>query len=335
MRSAIPVRTAGGLGLALACACAIGTGTDGVGSAASIGSAGNDDTEGTGVDPSASSADLDESGSFSGGSNSATSGGGETDDPPPGTEVCNGIDDDGDGQIDEDLPMLTCGVGSCEVSVPSCMGGAPQPCTPALPGGEVCNGLDDDCNGTVDDGAPQACSTACGSGVIACAGGVEQPCDAPQPQSEACNLDDDDCDGSYDEGVNGCRVGVHRSLSPSTGEHFYTTDIGEAQCCGFDLESANFYYLYSGPHPGLTAFHRCLTGSGFHFYTQSATCEGTTLEGVMGYIATAAGTAGSVPLYRLYRAANGDHFYTTSAAERDNAINTLGYVAEGVAGYVW
>lgn len=39
-----------------------------------------------------------------------------------------------------------------------------------------------------------------------------------------------------------------------------------------------------------------------------------------------------VPLYRLQ--GHGDHFYTTSATERDNAIATYGYASEGIACYV-
>jgi len=39
-----------------------------------------------------------------------------------------------------------------------------------------------------------------------------------------------------------------------------------------------------------------------------------------------------VPLYRLYNATS--HFYTTSAAERDNAVSQYGYVYEGIACYV-
>ncbi|MFM2247095.1 MAG: hypothetical protein RL071_3169, partial [Pseudomonadota bacterium] len=30
-----------------------------------------------------------------------------------------------------------------------------------------------------------------------------------------------------------------------------------------------------------------------------------------------------------------NHFYTLSAAERDNAVAVYGYVSEGIAGYVW
>ena len=33
--------------------------------------------------------------------------------------------------------------------------------------------------------------------------------------------------------------------------------------------------------------------------------------------------------------ASGDHFYTTSAAERDNAVAELGYLNEGVACHVY
>jgi hypothetical protein len=334
--------TSASLALALASlfGCSIGTGTgETFGSAASVG--GN--TQGSGSDDTASDGGSDEDdpdGSASGGGqegpNTSDDPPGDTDDPPPGGEVCNGLDDDGDGDVDEDQPSATCGVGSCEVTEPSCVNGVPQECTPALPGGEICNGLDDDCNGTPDDiGGP--CSTSCGEGTIGCMG-TEQVCNAPPPQPESCNLLDDDCNGTFDD-VGGCRLGVHRSVHPATGEHFYTSSLDEAQCCGFVLEAANFFQLYTGPHAGLAPFYRCY-GAGndgsFHFYTQDPGCEGVPVnEGALGYIATAEGTAGSVPLYRLYLASNGDHFFTTSAAERDNAVASFGYLYEGVAGYVW
>ncbi|KAH7660401.1 hypothetical protein AAVH_43815, partial [Aphelenchoides avenae] len=44
---------------------------------------------------------------------------------------------------------------------------------------------------------------------------------------------------------------------------------------------------------------------------------------------------GTVPFYRLWQAKEDDHFYTTSAAERDAAIRDGGYTDEGVAGYVY
>jgi hypothetical protein len=42
---------------------------------------------------------------------------------------------------------------------------------------------------------------------------------------------------------------------------------------------------------------------------------------------------GTVPLYRLFNAAVTDHFYTTSATERMQAM-TGGYMDEGITGYV-
>ncbi|MBN1770275.1 MAG: putative metal-binding motif-containing protein [Deltaproteobacteria bacterium] len=66
-------------------------------------------------------------------------------------ESCNGLDDDGDGRIDEDIPPATCGAGACRNEV-WCEDGVFPPCVP-LPGSpETCNGLDDDCDGLVDEG---------------------------------------------------------------------------------------------------------------------------------------------------------------------------------------
>ena len=41
------------------------------------------------------------------------------------------------------------------------------------------------------------------------------------------------------------------------------------------------------------------------------------------------------PLYRLWSSAIGDHFYTTSANERNSVTQKYGYVDEGVACYVY
>ena len=43
----------------------------------------------------------------------------------------------------------------------------------------------------------------------------------------------------------------------------------------------------------------------------------------------------AVPLYRLYSHSAADHFYTTSASERDNAAQNLSYREEGVTAYVY
>ena len=123
---------------------------------------------------------------------------------PGADETCNGMDDDCDGAIDEDIAATTCGVGVCTRTVESCVDHVPQTCTPGTPGTEACNGLDDDCDDATDEDLGSA---SCGVGACAvtvdyCAGGVPQTCVPGTPGTEACNGLDDDCDGSADEEYN-------------------------------------------------------------------------------------------------------------------------------------
>ena len=83
------------------------------------------------------------------------------------TELCNALDDDCDGRVDEGVLNACGGCGAVPV--------------------EVCDGVDDDCDGRIDEGALNACGQ-CGA-----------------PPVEACNGADDDCDGAIDEEVaNAC-----------------------------------------------------------------------------------------------------------------------------------
>jgi hypothetical protein len=70
--------------------------------------------------------------------------------PPCTPEVCNAIDDDCDGEVDESLGTSTCGVGACQITVNACTNGTPGVCTPLPPQTETCNGIDDDCDGVID-----------------------------------------------------------------------------------------------------------------------------------------------------------------------------------------
>lgn len=151
---------------------------------------------------------------------------------PGALEICNNIDDNCDGQIDEQLGTLSCGTGACARTINACTAGQPQTCLPGTPGPEVCNSVDDDCDGQVDEGlGTLTCGTgACTSTVTACVGGVPQTCTPGAPGIEVCNNIDDDCDGQVDEGlgtlscgtgacartVNACVGGVSQTCTPGT-----------------------------------------------------------------------------------------------------------------------
>jgi len=70
------------------------------------------------------------------------------------SEVCNGVDDDCDGQIDEDLADITCGSGLCAMTINGCVNGRLVSCAPKAPpeAYEVsCSDqLDNDCDGVAD-----------------------------------------------------------------------------------------------------------------------------------------------------------------------------------------
>ncbi len=72
---------------------------------------------------------------------------------PGAVELCNGIDDDCDGAVDDGV-WRACGldVGVCSVGLEVCLGGLWSACSGAPATTETCNGLDDDCDGAVDEG---------------------------------------------------------------------------------------------------------------------------------------------------------------------------------------
>jgi MYXO-CTERM domain-containing protein len=147
-------------------------------------------------------------------------------DAQPPSETCNGLDDDCDNEIDEDLPLGQPG-DAAQPSAQFCDGeghrsadqndlvrqrpeiaddlAATTPITTQVVCGRVddsCEnpGVDDDCDGAVDEDGVDACGN----------------CEAPP---EICDGVDNDCDGAEDEDLDGgpCGTGVGR-CEPGTSQ---------------------------------------------------------------------------------------------------------------------
>ena len=187
---------------------------------------------------------------------------------PARLELCNGEDDDCDGDTDE-----TCGAGDmCQVGRGGCrregtlterdgsnvcLGATSgQPVVPGAPVDEVCNDrVDNDCDGILDEGFEQlgdVCLVGEGicqnEGELVCVTGtVRCNVDAGRPESERCNTRDDDCDGMVDEdftvgescgvGTGACRSSTVWSCNPA-GDGVRCTAVegqpSEEQCNGID-----------------------------------------------------------------------------------------------------
>jgi Notch-like protein len=163
-------------------------------------------------------------------------------------EICNGVDDDCDGVVDEDADMDLPGcwdgppeqrnVGVCFDGVRRCIDGRiSEQCfgstQPDFGQERICDGRDEDCDGLVDEGNPltdptgelrtgDACDTGldgiCAAGLRVC-GVAGMQCEGINgPGIELCNGLDDDCDGVFEEDTDADGDGAPRCRPCDNGE---------------------------------------------------------------------------------------------------------------------
>ncbi|MCP4675288.1 MAG: leucine-rich repeat domain-containing protein, partial [Deltaproteobacteria bacterium] len=168
----------------------------------------------------------------------------------PTAEICDDLDNDCNGLIDDELeaPCFSdCGEGVeycyrgawqwcdapepppnydnvCSVGAGECNREGTIDCRglcdaiPGTPSAEICDGLDNDCDSRTDQGLYRNCSTVCGDGREGCDMGTWQGCDAPVPPAnygDVCSVGAGEC---YREGTIGCDGECDVSAAPPTDE---------------------------------------------------------------------------------------------------------------------
>jgi len=148
----------------------------------------------------------------------------------PQLEVCDGLDNNCDGIVDEGCPACVPTTEVCDGVDNDCDGEVDEGCPACEPSAEVCDGVDNDCDGEVDEGCPPICDPG------------EEECDGID--------NNDDCEHVVDEGcpcepigegrdcgtdVGACVIGTQYCLDDGDGD-----EVGEwGYACDGAIEPAD------------------------------------------------------------------------------------------------
>lgn len=158
-------------------------------------------------------------------------------------DLCDGKDNDCDGETDEGCPCIEgttrpCGVdiGACEQGVETCVASKWSECVGAIePQDELCDGIDNDCDDEIDEEltaeAGDLVEGVCAASIKICSGvdGWVEPdytlITDYEVEESSCDHKDNDCDGEIDEGCD-CISGTEELCGSDVG----ACEQGERTC---------------------------------------------------------------------------------------------------------
>jgi len=233
----------------------------------------------------------------------------------PGTETCDGKDNDCDGTVDEGCACTPGKTEACYTGTSGCKGGPTYTCQAPCktgtrtcnkvqggsawgscvgevkPATEVCNGKDDNCDGKTDETDPdvgKSCvpdpQNTCFKGKKACKGG-RIVCEKLAPPAEICGDNiDNDCDKQIDEN---CGPKYPYIIAKSSGGHIKARDLSSSRKAigQYSITPSNATqkcgdYPFFLTHGGSSIFTSSIKCSGNNFHVKTVAVSGRTFQSV-------------------------------------------------------